>query len=374
MDASIIPQEWKKFLSIIQTMFPSAIIAGGALRDTICDNEVKDVDIFIADLDPSWVLDPTAIASLLQVQIAIGDETPIRDHVKLMHNIKSEKILAKGKYDKIDPRYVNQEGLGKRSLLESFINYIVDIQYNGVQYQLIFTEQEPVSMVYNDFDFGICKVYFDGLDLVITEEFWYDMENKQLTITGKFGAGQMLHTLFTHRKNLIKKFPNWKVVIEDLEQRGNEDMPPSFQAMMKKKPELQESPLTITYVYTGPDGVERTRTKPIGTSVQAPPAAANYFKKPSVNVIGVDDTPDYDAEAAQEILNKIKTRAATQSYIYGGATTSANPSTTQKPLTLADLDAMTKVMQTVPMSKSFLGSVFGIDPKTIFNQDIKNSQ
>jgi hypothetical protein len=132
-------------------------------------------------------------------------------------------------------------------------------------YQLIFVEADPVSYVYTDFDFGICKVYFDGVDLTITDEFWYDYSNKQLTLSGSFAQQQLLHTMYTHRPNLVKKFPNWKVVIDDLGLRELKDMPPSYQSMHVKVDDkidaTKSEPLTIEYVWTGPDGVERKRTK-----------------------------------------------------------------------------------------------------------------
>lgn len=259
MDHTIIPQEWKKFLAVIQSKFPSAIIAGGALRDLIVDNPIKDVDIFIADLDTTAGLDFQSIADLIGLPLVRKEVEMVRDHVKVMHDIKKAKMEMHDKYLTVDARYVAQETMGQQALIESFINYIIDVQYDGIMYQLIFIEQDPVSYVYTDFDFGICKIYFDGIEMVVTEEFWYDFENKQLTMSGQFSAGQMLHTMYTHRPNLIKKFPGWKVVIDDLGKRPVELMPPSYQEMLKAK-QIEQQEETITYVYTDPMGVQRTRT------------------------------------------------------------------------------------------------------------------
>lgn len=262
MDHSIIPQEWKKFLSIIQLKFPSAIIAGGALRDTICDNPVKDVDIFISDLDPNFILcfeEQKKIADLFGIEFIGTEEKSTRDHLKMVHNIKSLKQRKQKELMIVSRDYAQGES-EMNSLLESFINYIIDIKHNGVMYQLIFVEAEPISYVYTNFDFGICKVYYDGEDLVVTEEFWYDFENKQLTISGKQGSGQMLHTLFVHRPNLIKKFPNWKVVIDDLSKREHDDFPPSYQALIHTEPTPQE-PLRVSYVWVDQNGIQHKRIK-----------------------------------------------------------------------------------------------------------------
>lgn len=267
MDHSIIPLEWKNFLATLQTLFPSAIIAGGALRDTIIGNPIKDVDIFITDLDPSFNLDTEQlqkIAGLFNIKVHqdFGEECT-RDHLKLTNDIKvtkRESNCASGHVDPVDNSYINNEG-GTGSYLETFINYIVDVRFNGNEYQLIFVESNTISYVYNDFDFGICKVYYDGKALVVTEEFWYDMENKQLTISGKFASGQMLHTLFIHRPNLLKKFPGWKVVIDDLAKRDYSSMPPSYQLTFAPKEKLVQPPVTTFYVWVDKDGVERRRAK-----------------------------------------------------------------------------------------------------------------
>jgi len=42
-----LPDSWIKVLDLIQVECPSAIIAGGALRDLVLGKPVKDVDIFI---------------------------------------------------------------------------------------------------------------------------------------------------------------------------------------------------------------------------------------------------------------------------------------------------------------------------------------
>lgn len=42
-----IPQEWQDVLKEVQAVFPSAVIAGGALRDLMHGRPIKDVDIFI---------------------------------------------------------------------------------------------------------------------------------------------------------------------------------------------------------------------------------------------------------------------------------------------------------------------------------------
>jgi hypothetical protein len=78
------------------------------------------------------------------------------------------------------------------------------------------------------------------MELVVTEEFWYDLENKQITISGRLHPAQLLHTVYKHRVNLIKKFPGWKVVIDDVQERKPEDYPPSWKKLNTEIAEYQE--------------------------------------------------------------------------------------------------------------------------------------
>lgn len=273
MDHTIIPQEWKKFLSNIQTLYPDAIIAGGALRDTILDVPIKDVDIFISDCE----VDINAIAEMFAIKaLDIGHGVKeVRDHIVLSHDLKARKCqiidqITASTFDDGGPynEKANKSSYNSYSsdpncdfenipvdalsMLQTFITQIYDVQYNGVLYQLIFVEQDPVVMVYKDFDFGICKIYYDGKDLVLTDEFNYDCEHKQITFCGKFSVGQILHTLLVHRPNICKKFPNWKVVIEEVGKKAIHEMPKSYQDLIndakesKNKPDACESPPTDT--------------------------------------------------------------------------------------------------------------------------------
>lgn len=357
MDHSIIPQEWKKFLSIVQSKYPSAIIAGGALRDTICDNPVKDVDIFISDLDPKYILDlmeQQKIADLFGI-LAVGTEDECgRDHLKLVHNIKSFKQEKAEELLVVNDGYA--EGAAEmNSFLESFINYIVDVKYNGVMYQLIFIESDPVSYVYNDFDFGICKVYYDGMDFVVTEEFWYDFENKQLTIAGKQGAGQMLHTLFVHRPNLIKKFPHWKVVIDDLSKRELADLPPSYQAMAMPTPTKQD-PLVVSYVWVDQNGIKQTRTKSISTGADIKP-----WHKPAMDPESDFNEPDDYAAAVRGFKDEVRIIDGWDSPLTTASTSSTSGwQSSMTPGEMAELiEKMSGLVSKSTLSKWALGEDYG---------------
>jgi hypothetical protein len=254
MDHTIIPSEWKTVLAKTQTLFPNAIIAGGALRDTVVDVKVKDIDIFICSSLKAQIKDFEDLFGISKSGTLGGDGV---SH----HPTDTMSDYALG--------YSQLDGIPR-------VREVIDMVLNGTQYQFIFVNIPPVKFVYDSFDFGICKIYFDGIKLNITDEFWYDFENKQLTWSGKFLPAQIHHTLFIHRVNLADKFPNWKFVIEDLHEI--EEKKPA------KKPAVEEVVLQMSP--TTPDWA-----RDFGQSLMQKPAPP-----PSISVshkVGLDGQQYY---------------------------------------------------------------------------------
>jgi hypothetical protein len=73
---------------------------------------------------------------------------------------------------------------------------------------------------------------FDGDQMIITDEFRYDLDHKQLTFSGRFTKGQILHIMTTHIPNLKKKFVDWNVVVDDVAVITEKEMPQSYRKIM----------------------------------------------------------------------------------------------------------------------------------------------
>lgn len=238
MDDSIVKPAWKKFLATIQSIYPTAIIAGGALRDTIIGNSIKDVDIFIScpTLDPDE--DSYVTEEMLTKLFGITESSD--DYVKICHDFREDKCEGLSGTRSDNGYAGDSTGPNHNPVLESFITMIAEVKYNSIKYELIFVEDDPAEFVLRDFDIGLCKIFFDGDQLFVTDEFKYDLDNKQLTFSGRFTKGQILHTITTHIPNLKKKFVDWNVVIDDVSVKTKEDMPESYKQIFEeaKKPEL----------------------------------------------------------------------------------------------------------------------------------------
>lgn len=240
MDDSIVKPAWKKFLATIQSIHPTAIIAGGALRDTIIGNSIKDVDIFIKC--PTLDCGDDAFVTEEQLIALFGITEGSDDWVKIAHDFREDKHDGASDSDSDKDNGYAGESIGgnHNPVLESFITMIAEVRYNSVKYELIFVEDDPTEFVFRDFDIGLCKIFFDGDQLFITDEFKYDLDNKQLTFSGRFTKGQILHTITKHIPNLKNKFVDWNVVIDDVSVKTVEDMPESFKRIIEanKKPEI----------------------------------------------------------------------------------------------------------------------------------------
>lgn len=185
MDSSLLPTVWKSVLNKIQSVFPNAIIAGGALRDTVLDLEVKDVDIFIHNVD-DVLFSVADIRELLGVPPDESDTASVT-----MCRLDGYNILS-----------------NRRK-----ISNLINVSLGGVLYQLVFVSMPPIRYVDECFDFGLCKIYFDGTVLKLFDEFQHDLDNQQITLLGAFTERELARSVFAHRQQIIKKLPGWKVVI-----------------------------------------------------------------------------------------------------------------------------------------------------------------
>lgn len=248
----MLPKRWLHVLETVQKYFPTAIIAGGAIRDTYCELPIKDVDLFAFNSDDSE-LDKNlkALAEDLEIKkvSSINDlkNKESDDYLLIKENFVEDKNEQQLNYlerknknliynDVTDSCYVEDVPEKSENLIASFIDYIIDFRYSGINFQLILIEESnPIKYVKETFDFGLCKCWSDGKSVTFTDEFWYDYDNKQLTMAGIFSKSQMLHTILNHKPRLQSKFKNWTFVIDDVKERTEDEFPPSYQILKASK-------------------------------------------------------------------------------------------------------------------------------------------
>lgn len=159
-----IPQEWRVLLAELQQNDPTAVLAGGAIRDLYCGVSPKDLDFFT-----KWNKDLIFFQSL-----------PI---------IRSSDI--------------NYEGM-------MFVDAIVSIDKGPLPINIIIgSGYNTTTELIETFDFGICQIAFDGKNIIKTPAFDWDF---------KYGLFTLRMTLRQNKRSLQRferispRYPNFKIV------------------------------------------------------------------------------------------------------------------------------------------------------------------
>jgi hypothetical protein len=173
-DNIIIPKSWTSVLKAIQQQpnWSTAIIAGGALRDSDNERPIKDVDIFV----------PYAENSFERLISATGKH----DLTKVGHN----KKLITSTGANIDPVHFTFKLDGWK--VEVSQKVCPDFDY---------------LKLLEGFDIGLCMISYDGNDIYKSQEYIKDKDNKTITIVRPTGGGEM-----THAERIQKKYPNWTII------------------------------------------------------------------------------------------------------------------------------------------------------------------
>jgi len=192
----ILGEEHFKVLKFIQeTMNPSAVIAGGAVRDLLFNRPFKDIDIF------------------MQTKKSI----PISRSAKYIEYELPNK-LGFGPNDFYDPNLEPEEA-NEPQLRSGPSRYgesrpIRTLWYRGDKYELINIESPVQEFIMTQFDVNLNKVWHNGEKSVRTQLFASDFANKTLTVDPTHWNSENFERVTMKRVPILqKKFPDFKVVI-----------------------------------------------------------------------------------------------------------------------------------------------------------------
>ena len=194
IDMKDIPPEWLDILEEIQVVCPSAVIAGGALRDLWFGVPVKDIDIFIE----------------------CGGMDEAEGLFKKLGGVMPEKEWSGGLED------VTEAGLYPESMREVVLVEDYPRQTEGgLPVQLIFVNWKTHRITAR-FDIGICRIATDGNTLIVDEGFEEDAANETLNIR-RCNNKWMLGASISRLIRLLKKYPDWKIQLEGVEIKEVDD-------------------------------------------------------------------------------------------------------------------------------------------------------
>ena len=163
-----IPPEWVSMLRHVQTYFPNAKIAGGALRDLELGKEIKDVDIFI---------------------------TRTHDFHESMGKL----------HDDIKQTYHSEYGMHCSKTDPREIYGIYHVRKNDIKYEFIVGSEKETSI--DLFDIGICQISFDGNQINVTQNYIDDVQNKIIRVYNPHGTNRTIKRI----ARMSEKFPDFTV-------------------------------------------------------------------------------------------------------------------------------------------------------------------
>lgn len=178
----------------------SAIIAGGAIRDMFHGVEISDVDIF--------------------VQYKTLPDTPKRsfnhdewneywrDVFQLGSKFFSTVQWVYSPYTHPDDEDHVPEG--------HHVSAVWDVISEGISYQIIMLNIDPVTYVEQQFDFGICRAYFDGSRVRYSREFVRDSRNRTITLVcDTLTDAQVRYAITNHLSKILAKYPGYRLEIPE---------------------------------------------------------------------------------------------------------------------------------------------------------------
>jgi hypothetical protein len=167
-----------KILEALKQIIPEAHIAGGAVRDTILDRSIKDIDVFL----PHAAGDQAA--ALLRTEfgyVKVGEWKQYLDFSDPM-------VVRVAKFEKADQTIPVcliglKEVLGPRDNIARF-------------------------------DFGICQAAWIGGDSMITAgAFKRDIEGETFTLCRADDLAQYSYSMVRFEKLTADRYKNWKLVV-----------------------------------------------------------------------------------------------------------------------------------------------------------------
>lgn len=163
-----ITDEESKLLDVWSIYRRDCWIAGGFLRDTILGKPIKDIDVYVG----------------YNEEVKRLAENSIRQGILIDNLDKS--------YDKDLFHYAGQ-------IKGTRINFLVPI--------------DDLHKHFATFDIGLCKVYYDIKEdnLVVTDDFKRDVENKTITLMTKKNTDILLPNEQDHLHRVRVKYPDYIV-------------------------------------------------------------------------------------------------------------------------------------------------------------------
>jgi poly(A) polymerase-like protein len=180
--------DYARVLATLQQVAPEAHVAGGVVRDTILQKQIRDVDVFMAD---THVEEAAALLRSACSYVKVGAW-------KQYLGFSDPAMTCVAKFEKADETIP----ICIIGLLPSFAN-----------------PRDNIAR----FDFGICMAAFDGKRIIRTAEFDQDVEAKTFTLCRADNYEQFAYSFSRFEKITAGRYAGWRLVV-----------PPEFEELDKE--------------------------------------------------------------------------------------------------------------------------------------------
>ena len=174
---SDIPDRWRVGLSIVRDLIPSAVMAGGCLRDRTVGVAVKDIDIF--------------------VPVSEDKESDLRKIVEMLDSVGIEGTISSDKmYPESDNRIVG----------------VVDFKIpNAPPFQIVVGDWgQAIDDLFQRFDFGNCQIATNGKEIWRSGNFIPDIRAKTFQLCTPRSRRGFQQSIERFARLKAEKYPDWK--------------------------------------------------------------------------------------------------------------------------------------------------------------------
>jgi hypothetical protein len=172
--------DYTTVLAKLQQIAPEAHIAGGAVRDTILQKQIHDIDVFMHD---EHVEEAAALLRSACSYVKVGEW-------KQYLQFSDPAMTRVAKFEKADET--------------------IPICIIGLVPQVSSPENNIAR-----FDFGICMVAFDGNKIMRTAEFDRDAESKTFTLHRADNQAQFTYSMSRFEKITAGRYTGWSLAIPE---------------------------------------------------------------------------------------------------------------------------------------------------------------
>ena len=180
--------DYTAVLATLQQIAPEAHIAGGAVRDTILQKQIHDIDVFMLDEHVEEA------ATLLRSQCSFVKTGEWRQYL----GFSDPAMTRVAKFEKADET--------------------IPVCIIGLEPQFT-TPKANIAR----FDFGVCMAAFDGKQTIRATEFDQDEKAHTFTLCRADNKAQFIYSVSRFEKITAGRYAEWRLVV-----------PPEFEMLAKE--------------------------------------------------------------------------------------------------------------------------------------------